>query len=221
MTILTIITNANDHTVYLKEPIMNFQFIKLISCSLYNSWINLEENGEILITDFDKDPPKNNVYQFLPGHHTPKSVLYFFKTKNYFSKINSPRGILVLPNLENKRVTTISQNLLELFDTVHPGIDADLVIKKFKTPHSYFIHCDLMNKTENLLNGKPSNLLAKFSIRGKPYEKIDYISPSHGVFRDATSRDNCLHSLAISVKDENGNLFDFEGLPLEFEIEIK
>ena len=34
MTILTIITNANDHTVYLKEPIKNFQFIKLVSCSL-------------------------------------------------------------------------------------------------------------------------------------------------------------------------------------------
>ena len=95
------------------------------------------------------------------------------------------------------------------------------MIKKFKTPHNYFIHCDLMNKTENLLNGKPSNLLAKFSIRGQPYEKIDYISPSHGVFRDATSRDNYLHSLTISVKDENGNLFDFEGFPLEFEIEIK
>ena len=221
MTILTIITNANDHTVYFKEPIKNLQYIKLISCSLYNSWKNLKESGEIILTDFDKDPPKNNVYQFLPGHHTPESMLYFFKTINYFSKINSPQGILVLPNLENKTVTTISQNLLELFDALHPGIDADLVIKKFKTPHSYFIHCDLMNKTENLLNGKPSNLLAKFSIRGQPYEKIDYISPSHEVFRGATSRDNYLRSLAISVKDENGNLLDFEGLPLEFVIEIK
>ena len=78
-----------------------------------------------------------------------------------------------------------------------------------------------MNKTENLLNGKPSNLLAKFLIRGQPYEQIDYISPSHGFFRDTTSRDNSLHSLTISVKDENGDLFDFEGFPLEFEIEIK
>ena len=78
-----------------------------------------------------------------------------------------------------------------------------------------------MNKTENLLNGKPSNLLAKFSIHGRPYEKIDYFSPSHGVFRETASGDNYLHSLTISVKDENGVLFDFDGLPLEFEIEIK
>ena len=79
MTILTIITNSNDHTVYLKEPIKNFQFIKLVSCSLYNSWLNLKENGKITVTDFEKNPAENNVYQFPPGHHTPESMLYFSK----------------------------------------------------------------------------------------------------------------------------------------------
>ena len=138
MTILTIITNSNDHTIYFKEPIKNFQYIKLISCSLYNSWINLEENGNIIITDFEKNPLENNVYQFPPGHHTPESVLYFFKTINYFSKLNSPRGILVLPNPKNKTVTTISQNLLELFDVVHPKISTDLTIKKFKTSQLFY-----------------------------------------------------------------------------------
>ena len=220
MTILTIITNANGHTVYLKEPIKNFQFIKLVSCSLFNSWKNLKENGLIRIIHVEKDKSRRSEQFIFPqGHHTPESVLYFFKTINYFSKINSPRGILVLPNTGTKEISVITPNLLELFD-INPGLYDDVVIKKFKTPQSYFIHCDLMNKTENLLNGKPSNLLAKFSIRGKPYEKID-ISPSHGFFRDAASGDNYLHSLTISVKDENGVLFDFDGLPLEFEIEIK
>ena len=221
MTILTIITNANGHTVYFKEPIKNFQFIKLISCSLFNSWKNLKENSLIRIIHVEKDKSRRSEQFIFPqGHHTPESLLYFFKTINYFSKINSPRGILVLPNTGTKEISVITPNLLELFD-INPGLYDDVVIKKFKTPHSYFIHCDLMNKTENLLNGKPSNLLAKFSIRGQPYEKIDYISSSHGVFRDAASGDNYLHSLTISVKDENGVLFDFDGLPLEFEIEIK
>ena len=147
-------------------------------------------------------------------------MLYFFKNLSYFSKINSLQGILVLPNPEKKNLIRLTSNLQKLFD-VNPTIGADYVIEKFKTPHSYFIHCDLMNKTEHLLNGKPSNLLAKFSIHGQPYEKIDYISPSHQLFRDAASGDKYLHSLTISVKDENGDLFDFEGFPLEFEIEIK
>ena len=220
MTILTIITNSNGHTVYFKEPIKNFQFIKLVSCSLFNSWKNLKENGFIRIIHVDKDKSRRHENFIFPqGHHTPESVLYFFKTMIYFSKINSPRGILVLPNTETKEIDLITPNLLDLFD-INPREGDGFVIKKIKTPHSYFIHCDLMNKTENLLNGKPSNLLAKFSIRGKPYEKIDYISPSHGIFREAASGDNYLHSLTISVKDENGVLFDFDGLPLEFEIEI-
>ena len=218
MTILTIITNLNGHTVYFKEPIKNFQYIKLVSCSLYNSWINLKEKGKIIL--IDENQVEKGYVEISPGHYTPESMLYFFKTINYFSQNNSPQGILVLPNTGEKNLIRITPNLLELFD-VNPRIGADYMIKKFKTPHNYFIHCDLMNKTENLLNGKPSNFLAKFSIRGKPYEKIDYISQSHEVFRDATSRDNYLHSLTISVKDENGNLFDFEGFPLEFEIEIK
>ena len=222
MTILTIITNANGHTVYFKEPIKNFQFIKLVSCSLFNSWINLKESGFIRIIHVDKDKSRRHENFIFPrGHYTPESVFYFFKNINYFSKINSPQGILVLPTTETKEIDTLTPNLLELFDNLDHRLGEDLVIKKFKTPHSYFIHCDLMNKTENLLNGKPSNLLAKFSIRGKPYEKIDYISPSHGVFREAASGDNYLHSLTISVKDDNGVLFDFDGLPLEFEIEIK
>ena len=219
MTIVTIITNSNGHTVFLKEPIKNFQFIKLVSCSLFNSWINLKENGLITLTN-NVDNISQNHIEIPHGHHTPKSMLYFFKIINYSSKMHSPQGILVLPSPADRKITGVTQNLRELFD-LDPIIGTDLVIKKFKTPHSYFIHCDLMNKTETLLNGKPSNLLAKFSIQGRPYEKIDYISSSHGVFRDAASGDNYLHSLTISVKDENGVLFDFDGLPLEFEIEIK
>ena len=214
MTILTIITNANGHTVYFKEPIKNFQFIKLVSCSLFNSWKNLKENGLITLTNNNDNIGQSHI-EIPHGHHTPQSMLYFFKIINYSSKMHSPQGILVLPSPTDRKITGVTQNLRELFD-LDPIIGTDLVIKKFKAPHSY-----LMNKTENLLNGKPSNLLAKFSIRGRPYEKIDYISPSHEVFRGAASRDNYLHSLTISVKDENGNLFDFEGLPLEFEMEIK
>ena len=219
MTILTIITNSNGHTVYFKEPIKNFKFIKHVSCSLYNSWKNLKENGLITLTHNDDNISQNHI-EIPHGHHTPGSMLYYFKRVNYSSKIHTPQGILVFPSPSNRTITGVTQNLRELFG-LDPIIGTDLVIKKFTTPRSYFIHCDLMNQTENLLNGQPSNLLAKFSIRGRPYEKMDYISPSHEVFRDAASRDNYLHSLTISVKDENGVLFDFEGLPLEFEIEFK
>ena len=52
MTVLTIITNSNDHTVYFEKPLeRGFDRIRLISCSLYNSWKNLKEKGEIGFVD--------------------------------------------------------------------------------------------------------------------------------------------------------------------------
>ena len=69
MTILRIITNANGHTVYFKEPIKNFQYIKLVSCSLYNSWINLKENGLITLT-YNNDNQGQSHIEIPHGHHT-------------------------------------------------------------------------------------------------------------------------------------------------------
>ena len=46
-------------------------------------------------------------------------------------------------------------------------------VNKLNSPSSYFIHCDLIDKNNNLLNGKRSDLLAKF-VRDKPYEKVRY-----------------------------------------------
>lgn len=75
-------------------------------------------------------------------------------------------------------------------------------------------------KKKNLLNGKlNSDLLDNFSIRGNAYEKLYYIALRH-VLRDVDFGNEHLHSLTISVKDENGDLFDFNGFRLKFELKI-
>ena len=76
-------------------------------------------------------------------------------------------------------------------------------------------------KKENLLNGKlNSDLLDNFSIRGNAYEKLYYIALPQHVLRDVDFGNEHLHSLTISVKDENGDLFDFNGFRLKFELKI-
>ena len=52
-----------------------------------------------------------------------------------------------------------------------------------------------------------------------PYEKICYQTPQTHVLRD-TSTGEYVNSLTLSVRNEKGELFDFNGFPLEFEIEI-
>jgi len=54
-------------------------------------------------------------------------------------------------------------------------------VKKLNSPSIYFIHCDLINKTKNLLNGKKWDVLAKFKMKGLPYEKVSYHPPPQEV----------------------------------------
>ena len=52
MVILTVVTKENPHTVYFEPyPIPKPSYIRLLSCSLYNSWFNLKEGGKIFYTD--------------------------------------------------------------------------------------------------------------------------------------------------------------------------
>ena len=53
----------------------------------------------------------------------------------------------------------------------------------------------------------------------KPLKR--FITKYHNhVLRDTDSGDYDVNSITLSVKDEKGNLFDFDGMPLEFEVEI-
>ena len=97
--------------------------------------------------------------------------------------------------------------------------DLIIFIKRIITPTAYFIHCDLIDKNNNLFNGKRSDLLAKFDVTGKPYEKVRYDTSLQFPFRDC-STDSHVNSITLSVRDQDGELFDFKGMPIEFELEI-
>ena len=76
------------------------------------------------------------------------------------------------------------------------------------------IHCDPVDNEQNLLNGKPSSVLAQFNIKGKPHEKVHHQMLSQNVLREAAS-DDFINSVTLSVKDIKGAPFDFKGAPLE------
>ena len=122
---------------------------------------------------------------------------------------------MVIHNPKNIR---FSANLVEFFG-VNPALKPITIIEKLNSPNTYFVHCDLIDKRQNLLNGKPSTVLARFDIRGQPFEKVHYQTPQQHVLRDTDSGDY-VNSITLSVQDENGNLFDFKDYPLEFEVEI-
>ena len=223
MTILTIITNANDHTVYFEKTLeRGFEYIRLISCSLYNSWYNLKERGEI---SFVGESGITTTKRIPPGNYTLSSIgkkLQEIFTEGIEVKFDDASGLIIIKNPLNKNV---------LFDcdlTFLLGLSAgnprerlkkQAIINRLASFNNYFINCDLMDKDENLFNGKPSTILACFDIDGKPFERVE-CSPKEITMKKITSG-KYISSIRITVTDENGELIDFNNLLLRFEIEIK
>ena len=134
------------------------------------------------------------------------------------TETNTAIGQLVINNFGEKQ-SNLDLDLAKLF-----GIGQNLllktIIKGIITPTAYFIHCDLIDRNNNLFNGNGrSDLLARFDVKGKPYEKVRYDTSLQFPFRDC-STDSHVNSITLSIRDQDSELFDFKGMPFEFELEI-
>ena len=217
MVLLTVVTNSNPHTLYFDHPIERPSYIRLLSASLYNSWHNLKKEAVI----YADTPNKTLDAKLLSGHYTADALVKEFndlstndKSFVITAKAHTSVGAMIIYGGN----TRFSHGLLQLL-----GIQKLLPItfvKRLTAPSTYFVHCNLIDKRQNLLNGKPSTVLARFDIRGQPFEKVHYQTTQQHVLRDTDSGDYDVNSITLSVKDENGNLFDFNNQPLEFEVEI-
>ena len=217
MVVLTIVTKKNGETILFDEPLKKAKFMKLHSCSLYNSWKNLSTDGMIRAV-----PNKGNPYNLLTvpaGHHTHQTLNDYF---NQDKRVAAGAAFTI-----NGGFYFLSHTVKVQFIDGFSGLFSSAATKDQKTwffgglkTNSYFIHCNLIDKEENFFNTNKSDLLAKFDVRGKPYEKVFYQAGNKEPFRKC-STDQFFKSITISVKDEDGGLFDFNGMPLEFQLEIK
>ena len=149
-----------------------------------------------------------------------KKISDLFSEYNYRglkAETNTPIGQLVINNFGEKQIN-LDHDLAKLF-RIGQNLPLKTIIKRIISPTAYFIHCDLIDRNNNLFNGKRSDLLAKFDVRGKPYEKVRYDASSQQTFRDC-STDSHVNSITLRVGDQDGELFDFKGMPIEFELEI-
>ena len=222
MVLLTVVTTSNPHTLYFDHPIEKPNYIRLLLASLFNSWQNLKKSGAI--STLPDGNGSSSAIPFEPGHYTIEGLAdeFAFIKKNkpamdITARVHKAIGLLVIHNPKGLR---FSVNLVELLGGVNPALKPITIIQKLNSPSTYFVHCDLIDKRQNLLNGKPSTVLARFDVRGKPFEKVHYQTPQPHVLRDTESGDYDVNSITLSVKDENDNLFDFKGYSLEFEVEI-
>ena len=71
MVVIRIVTQKNGETVYFDMSIPQVHYIKLISCSLYNSWNNLKNKGSLSIVESDGSV---KVSKIPPGHYALETL---------------------------------------------------------------------------------------------------------------------------------------------------
>ena len=222
MVLLTIVTNSNPHTLYFDHPIEKPSYIRLLSASLYNSRYNLKQNASMVYLDLTTN--KTFARTLIKGHYTLKRLAkeiqeaFAAHQVDLKTELNTPMSGMTIYNTNRVNIQ-ITANLADLLGT-EPDLNSSVYVNRLTAPSTYFVHCDLIDKRQNLLNGKPSTVLARFDIRDQPFERVHYQTPQQHVLRDTDSGDYDVNSLTLSVQDENGNLFDFNNQPLEFEVEI-
>ena len=223
MVVLSFLLNSNDETIWLDEPIENFEFIRLNSCSLYNSWHNLKKRGEITVID-DKDV--HDVNRIYPGFYDiqliGKEIKTILEKENIKVIFRGEKGLIEIKNPGKKVIFDrelsfllgLSQN-----NQRHTLKKGDTIINRLVSFNNFLISCDLVDKNNNFFNGKPSTVLACFDMIGEAYERELYYSKIIP-FRKIAGGKKVINSLRITVTEENGEVIDFNGLPLRFEFEI-
>ena len=222
MVVLTIVTEGNGEAISFEKPIPQVHFIKLVSCSLYNSWDTLKREGSARLGDI-QNREGVSVGKILPGHYDSESLakaihkLFVDRRVALQTEMNEPFGQLVIHNTTGKQIE-LDRDLAALLG-IERKLPLKTVVKRITSSSTYFIHCDLLDKTQNLWNGERSDLLAVVNVKGKPYEKVTYHAYPQQASRECAT-DKFISSITISVKDENGGRFDFKGFPLVFELEL-
>ena len=200
MVVLTIVTQKNGETIFFDEPIPQVHFMKLLSCSLYNSWDTMKKESIAILRD-GKDTPQK-VPKIPPGHYNLENFktliddLFGAYYRNQLqAQINTPEGVLQIKNLGGKTITLnidfakilgINRDIVEVLG-VDNWLDVETNVKSVWYPTAYFIHCDLIDRNLNFVNNKKSDLLAKIDVRGKAYEKIRYDASPQQPIRDCST----------------------------------
>jgi len=222
MVVLTIVAQKNGETVYFDEPIPQVHYMRLVSCSLYNSWHNLTRVGVIAV-----DSSSVRIASIPQGNYNLLSLVKELKSsmreqQNQIPlefETNMPNSVLKITSPNHDRYPICLSHALANMLGIETRLGAITYVKKLNIPAVYFIHCDLIDKSNNFLNGKRSDILAKIDIRGLPYDRVTYPSLPQDVLRECSTSQH-VHQITLSVKDEDGEMFDFKGLPIEFVLEL-
>ena len=162
MVILTLTTTENPHTVYFDQPIKKTSYIRLLSCSLYNSWNSFEKDGIIFYKKANKQDEATRYLRM--GNYSLDDIGDIFEKrfpkKDLFTVEKGITGRSLIIEAKEPRIKKfgLNESLIKFFNI--PGYKnyamekdyfAKIVINDVSNPKHYFVNCDLIDKQQSLL----------------------------------------------------------------------
>ena len=236
MVVLIIHAQSSRHTLYLEKPVESPRTISLISCTLVNSWSNLEKMARFSYNLINK--PGTQVTGFInPGNYTLETlklaIIEDFESNGLKEKDfplrflpNHSTGGMILARSQPSISVAFDNTLADLLGLKPLGAYGVTKLKsptgviKLKSPEAFYIFCDLVKGESNLLDGKPSELLARFDIKGKLFETVSY-PVNQAPLKCVSKPLQYVQAISLRVCDKDGNLIDFYESSLCFILEIE
>ena len=141
MVVITIVTHKNGETIFFDQPIPEVHFIKLISCSLCNSWDTLKREGSAVLGD-EKNDTSVSVGRIPAGHYDLESmaeaIKNIFQRYRYVlaTKPNTPFAQLEIKNEGAGTATrpiNLDRDLAELFG-IGRRLNIGAIVKYLRYP---------------------------------------------------------------------------------------
>ena len=191
-------SDKNNFTMYLNPPI-KARKVRLVSCSLYNSWYNLI-GGEIPASGMQKIPD---------SHYTPITLAKELAKHGYTLTTGLPHEMKFKRNTTTSAGLGADNPLVKLLGCANTLNGGNAVAVNWKVPSGYEVYCNLVGSYSSLgepREAKPSHLMSKFPPKGNPFDLVEYtpISLNYDLSCDLVSE------LQITIKVD-GETVDFNG----------
>ena len=199
-------SDKNNFTTYLNPPI-KARKVRLVSCSLYNSWYNLI-GGEVTASG---SPPMTKIPD---SHYTPITLAKELAKHGYTLTTGLPHEMTFKRNVTTSTGLGVDNPLVKLLGCDYTLTGGNAVSVDWKVPSGYEVYCNLVHSYHE---GKPSHLMSKFPPKGNPFDLVEYtpISLNYDLSCDLVSE------VQITIKVD-GEVVNFNGrkinLVLEFQL---
>ena len=195
--IVFLCSDKNPFTTYLNPPIKAHK-VRLMSCSLYNSWYNLI-GGVATVNKTARKIPDS--------HYTPQTLAKELAKYKVFLTTGLPHEWSLVPDAGVS--IDINQPIKDLLG--YKVVNSNNTFH-WKVPHSYEIHCDLVQSYDA---GQKSWVMAKFPPKGNPFDLVEYtpISLDYDLHCDLVTEVN----ITIKIDGETAN---FNGRQISLVLEF-